>query len=139
MRFEQLLLVFLAKVVIDAGQARDSIDVARVTASYIFERLDLHVGVPLIIFTATAGNKLLCVSSAEVNLGCSEIGIEFNSLLEVLYGVFIVRIPESTDALVQVVASLQFGATGGRKSEGRQEGEHEFRASVHQMPPYLPA
>ena len=57
-----------------------------------------------------------------------EIGIEFHCLLEIVHSIFVVSISEGANALIEVIARLQFGTAGKRKGQDCDGGQHQFCA-----------
>src|SRR5262249_4053859 len=129
----------IIRVLVNACETGDCTDIALIVSENVLECLYGQFGIFVVVFTAAVGHELLCIRRCEIELGRSEIGVEFDGLLEIVHRFLVVGIPESLNSLVQIVPRLQLRATGCGKGKNRQEGEHEFGTSHCSMPPYLPA
>ena len=75
-------LLEILRILIDAGQTRDCIDIVRIVFKDVFECLYRKFGVLVIVGATAARNELLRVGSTEIDLGGRQIRIEFTAFLK---------------------------------------------------------
>ena len=94
------------------------------------------LAIALILVGFRAGDVLLGVSSGEIDARVEKAGIKADGSLEVFDGLFIAGVLVRLHTLVELVASLELGAAGGRQYDESEEqtGQHAYD-SVHLMSP----
>ena len=99
-------------ILVQVGQPGDGVGVVWILPENVLKRRDGHLGVLLVFFRLRIGDEHLGVCRPEIDFRHSQVRVQLHGLLEVVDRIFIVSVSKRAYSLVQVVAGLQFRATG---------------------------
>jgi hypothetical protein len=123
------------QIVVEGGNLLEAGDVVGMLVENLHEAVDGHLGSLLVVGSIEAWHDLLRVGSREVEPGHGVGGIEVDSFLEVIDGLFVFRLLVGLHSLVELIARLEaFTAGRGSHQEDCGSGQHHWTCyTVHSV------